>query len=147
MKKTLLTLLLQVLVLAAWAQASDATTLNDRLFEAKVREIVYRLHISEEQEIMFKPIYRRYNEEMTALWEDAQNKKKKSYGKDKVEITKRKVERQQQAQNIRLKFIDEFATVLNDTQLSRLYEVESIIQKKLLKRKRDKNRKRTGFRR
>lgn len=147
MKKTILILLLHACILAAWAQTPNSTNVNERLFDAKVRELVYRLHITKEQENEFIPIYRRYNEEMTALWKDAQNKRTMTSGRNKVEYTKRKIERQQQAQNIRLRFIDEFAAVLNEVQLSRLYEVESIIQKKLIRRKQNKSGKRTGQRR
>ena len=146
MKKTILILLLHACILAAWAQTPSSTNVNERLFDAKVRELVYRLHITKEQENEFIPIYRRYNEEMTALWKDAQNKRSMTSGRNKVEYTKRKIERQQ-AQNIRLRFIDEFAAVLNEVQLSRLYEVESIIQKKLIRRKQNKSGKHTGQRR
>ena len=147
MKKTILIFLLHACILAAWAQTPSSTNVNKRLFDAKVRELVYRLHITKEQENEFIPIYRRYNEEMTALWKDAQNKRTMTSGRNKVEYTKRKIERQQQAQNIRLRFIDEFAAVLNEVQLSRLYEVESIIQKKLIRRKQNKSGKHTEQRR
>lgn len=147
MKKTTLIVLLHACILAAWAQTPSSTNVNERLFDAKVRELVYRLHITKEQENEFIPIYRRYNEEMTALWKDAQNKRTMTSGRNKVEYTKRKIERQQQAQNIRLRFIDEFAAVLNEVQLSRLYEVESIIQKKLIRRKQNKSGKHTEQRR
>lgn len=147
MKKTILILLLHACILAAWAQTPSSTNVNERLFDAKVRELVYRLHITKEQENEFIPIYRRYNEEMTALWKDARNKRSMTSGRNKVEYTKRKIERQQQAQNIRLRFIDEFAAVLNEVQLSRLYEVESIIQKKLIRRKQNKSGKHTEQRR
>lgn len=147
MKKTILIFLLYACILAAWAQTPSSTNVNERLFDAKVRELVYRLHITKEQENEFIPIYRRYNEEMTALWKDAQNKRTMTSGRNKVEYTKRKIERQQQAQNIRLRFIDEFAAVLNEVQLSRLYEVESIIQKKLIRRKQNKSGKHTEQRR
>lgn len=147
MKKTTLILLLHACILAAWAQTLSSTNVNERLFDAKVREPVYRLHITKEQENEFIPIYRRYNEEMTALWKDARNKRSMTSGRNKVEYTKRKIERQQQAQNIRLRFIDVFAAVLNEVQLSRLYEVESIIQKKLIRRKQNKSGKHTGQRR
>lgn len=94
MKKTILILLLHACILAAWAQTPSSTNVNERLFDAKVRELVYRLHITKEQENEFVPIYRRYNEEMTALWKDAQNKRTMTSGRNKVEYTKRKIERQ-----------------------------------------------------
>ena len=52
-----------------------------------------------------------------------------------TEQTKRRMLLQQQAQGIRMKYVDELATVLTPTQLERFFEVESIIQKKLMERK------------
>ena len=43
--------------------------------------------------------------------------------------------RQQQAQAIRLRYVDEFSTVLSASQVSRFFEVENDIQKKLLQRR------------
>ena len=54
----------------------------------------------------------------------------------KLQLTKHRMERQQQAQAIRLKYIDEFATVLTAQQVSRFYEVEGQIQRKLMNRRR-----------
>jgi hypothetical protein len=45
------------------------------------------------------------------------------------------MELQQQAQGIRMKYIDKLATVLNADQVERFFEVESIIQKKLKERR------------
>ncbi len=50
-------------------------------------------------------------------------------------MAKRKMEMQQRAQGIRMKYIDKFATVLNANQVNRIYEVESLIQKKLKERR------------
>lgn len=41
----------------------------------------------------------------------------------------------EQAQGIRMKYVDEQATVLTPNQVERFFEVESIIQKKLMERK------------
>ena len=56
---------------------------------------------------------------------------KPSTSGDAAAIAKRKMEMQQRAQGIRMKYIDKLATVLNADQVSRFFEVESIIQKKL----------------
>ena len=53
---------------------------------------------------------------------------------DAAAIAKRKMEMQQRAQGIRIKYIDKFATVLNANQVDRFFEVESIIQQKLKER-------------
>ncbi len=50
-------------------------------------------------------------------------------------MAKRKMEMQQRAQGIRMKYIDRLATVLNAGQVDRFFEVESIIQKKLKERR------------
>ena len=50
------------------------------------------------------------------------------------------MQRQQQAQTIRMRYVDEFSTVLSAGQVSRFYEVESEIQKKLMQRRRRMNR-------
>ena len=59
---------------------------------------------------------------------------------ERLELTKRKMQRQQQAQTIRMRYVDEFSTVLSAGQVSRFYEVESEIQKKLMQRRRRMNR-------
>ena len=59
---------------------------------------------------------------------------------ERLELTKRKMQRQQQAQTIRMRYVDEFSTVLSAGQVSRFYEVESEIQKKLRQRRRRMNR-------
>jgi hypothetical protein len=59
---------------------------------------------------------------------------------ERLELTKRKIQRQQQAQTIRMRYVDEFSTVLSAGQVSRFYEVESEIQKKLMQRRRRMNR-------
>lgn len=117
------------------AQVTEASSVNERLLNAKVRELVYRLHITHSQKTEFTQIYRRYNEDMTALWRNSRQTAAQPH--TAADIAKRKLACQQQAQAVRMKYIDEFAKVLNDIQLARLYEVESIIQRKLMARKRN----------
>ena len=108
---------------------------NERFYKAKVKELTYRLHITAEQQKKFEPIYRAYCEEMTALWNERSTPIKPSTSTDAAAKAKRKMEMQQRAQGIRMKYIDKFATVLNANQVDRIYEVESIIQKKLKERR------------
>ena len=136
MPKKILTLTLLLFALSATAQKHRADTLNERLFEAKVREMVYRLNITDDQKPKFVPIYRRYSEEMIAAWGDHQPPSRPTTPQEAANIEKRRMERQQRAQAIRIKYVDEFATVLNARQLSRFFEVESDIQKKLQARRR-----------
>lgn len=120
---------------AAGAATGKQGSLNERLYRAKVRELVYRLHITEAQQKKFEPIYRDYCEEMTALWNERKRPIKPSTSSDAAAMAKRKMEMQQRAQGIRMKYIDRLATVLNAGQVDRFFEVESIIQKKLKERR------------
>ena len=139
MKKTITLLLLALIATTASARHHRADTLNNRLFDAKVRELVYRLAITDEQKTKFVPIYRRYCEEMITAWGDHERPERATTTQQAAENTKKHLERQQRAQAVRIKYVDEFATVLNPDQLSRFFRVESDIQKKL-KARRDKPR-------
>ena len=130
MKKIILLMAL-IISLSALAGDNSNGSLNERLYKAKVRELVYRLHISPDQQKKFEPIYHSYCEEMSALWASRKQPIKPSTSGDAAAITKRKMELQQQAQGIRMKYIDKLATVLNAQQVERFFEVESRIQKKL----------------
>ena len=117
--------------LTSMANDNSNGSLNERLYKAKVRELVYRLHITPDQQKKFEPIYRSYCEEMRELWASRKRPIKPSTSNDAAAIAKRKMEMQQRAQGIRIKYIDKLATVLNAEQVDRFFEVESIIQKKL----------------
>ena len=54
---------------------------------------------------------------------------------EKLARTKKRMECQQQAQALRLKYLDEFATVLSAEQVNKFFQVEHNIQKKLKDRK------------
>lgn len=138
MKKIMILMVLVLLGLTATANEDNNNSLNERLYQAKVRELVYRLHITADQQKKFEPIYRSYCEEMSALWASRKRPIKPSTSGDAAAMAKRKMEMQQQAQGIRMKYIDKLATVLNAEQVGRFFEVESIIQKKL-KEKHDKH--------
>lgn len=134
MRKTIIIALISILGLAATAQDNNGS-LNERLFKAKLNELVYRLHISTEQQKKFEPIYRNYCNEMSTLWKERKQPIQPNTSSKAAAIEKRKMEMQQRAQGIRMKYIDKFATVLNPNQVERFYEVESLIQKKLKERK------------
>ncbi len=131
MKKLMILFTLMLIGLTSAATGSNNSSLNERLYKAKVRELVYRLHITADQQKKFEPIYRSYCEEMSALWAERKRPIKPSTSSDAAAIAKRKMEMQQRAQGIRMKYIDKLATVLNAEQVDRFFEVESIIQKKL----------------
>ncbi|MBR7012725.1 MAG: hypothetical protein IKI10_07525 [Muribaculaceae bacterium] len=131
MKKIMIIMVLVLVSLSSAASDDSNGSLNERLYKAKVRELVYRLHITADQQKKFEPIYRSYCEEMSALWASRKRPIKPSTSGDAAAIAKRKMEMQQQAQGIRMKYIDRLATVLNADQVDRFFEVESRIQKKL----------------
>lgn len=131
MKKKMILMVVMLIGLTSMANDNSNGSLNERLYKAKVRELVYRLHITPDQQKKFEPIYRSYCEEMRELWASRKRPIKPSTSNDAAAIAKRKMEMQQRAQGIRIKYIDKLATVLNAEQVDRFFEVESIIQKKL----------------
>lgn len=136
MKKLIYLLLLMPMAFLSMAQESgNNNSLNERYFQAKVSELVYRLNITSQQKKKFEPIYRRYCEEMIALWAERKKPIHPNTSSNAAFIEKRKMEMQQRAQGIRMKYIDEFAKVLNAHQVEKFYEVESAIQQKLKERK------------
>ena len=134
MKRFLISLLIGLSALTAFGQEkSDAV--NQRYFEAKIRELVYHLNLTDGQKEAFIPIYRRYNDEMRAVvGERKKPESRPGTSEEAAAVTKARIDRQQQAQSIRMKYVDEFATVLEPDQLNRLYEVEGQIQRKLMNR-------------
>ncbi len=135
MKKIIIWMAMVLISLTTLAGEDKSSSLNERFYQAKLREMVYRLHITSEQQKKFEPMYRAYCEEMTALWNDRKKPIKPNTSTDAAVMAKRKMEMQQRAQSIRIKYIDKFATVLNANQIERFYDVESAIQQKLRERK------------
>ncbi len=151
MKQIIFSALLLLTSLSVAAQNAKNDSINEKFFNAKVRELTYRLDIKDEQKKEFVDVYRRYNDEMRSVWgaqrakkamkaaksADAQKKelRQKRTSTDVAAAQKRKMERQQKAQNVQMKYIDEFAKVLDANQMSKFFEVESKIQKKLMDRK------------
>lgn len=124
-------MLLFVVSTAAMAQSPKGKEVNERLFDARVSELVYRLKMTDEQKTRFVPIYRRYSEEMVAAWGEHRKPAQTDTSQEAAKEVKRRMERQQRAQAIRIKYIDEFAKVLDARQVRILYAVESQIQQKL----------------
>jgi hypothetical protein len=137
MRQFIITLLVMLTVTAS---AQDSVKINERYFQAKVSELALRLEMTDSQKSRFVPIYRRYSEEMRAVVVIKQRPSKPLTDEERLELTKRKMQRQQQAQTIRMRYVDEFSTVLSAGQVSRFFEVESEIQKKLMQRRRRMNR-------
>lgn len=135
MKQMMTILLMGLMVTTAAAQKQKGNEFNQKLFDAKVSELVYRLDMTDEQKAKFIPVYRRYNEEMRAAWGERKKPQKPITDEERLTLTKQKMERQQRVQAVRMKYVDEFSTVLTASQVSRFYDVESKIQKKLMDRK------------
>lgn len=138
MRRPLIIIMLAFMATTITAHDADNGSLNERFYQAKVRELVYRLNISNDQLKKFEPIYRDYCEEMTALWAERKQPIKPNTSSSAAAIEKRKMEMQQRAQGIRMKYIDKLATVLNARQIDQFFTVESDIQKKLRARKEQK---------
>ena len=133
----MMSVLLCLCALTASAQKPQNNDFFEKFFNAKVNELAQQLCMTEEQKTKFTPIYRKYMKDMGELWK-APKAQKKPQGppseEDRVAFAKRRLELQKTAQSIRLKYIDEFATVLNAQQVSRIYDVEDEIQRKTMQR-------------
>lgn len=135
MKQFLFSVLFVLSALTVSAQDNKAADMNERFFEAKVRELVYRVKISDEQKPKFVNIYRRYCDDMRAAWGERKKPTKPANDEEAVAKQKQKMERQLRAQAVRVKYVDEFSTVLTPKQVSMFYAVDSQIQQKLKARK------------
>lgn len=132
MKRMLIPILLCLSSMTAICQ-EKADDVNNRFFDAKIREFVYRLELNDSQRDAFIPIYKRYSDEMrAAVGVRQQGREKAETSEEAAARTKEHIERQQRAQAVRLKYVDEFAKVLSPSQLNRLFEVENQIQRKLM---------------
>jgi len=167
MKQFVLAIMMLFAALTAAAQDNKGEALNEKFFDARVSELVYRLDMTDEQKAKFVPIYRRYTEEMFSVmgphkkkgdWKkkgdrqasagnsgEAKQKKQQLTDEEKLARMKQRMEKQKKAQDIRLKYLDEFSKVLTAKQVNQFYEVENKIQKKLKDRRQhpkgNKNRK------
>lgn len=133
MRRILFALLACLVAVSGAAQRHGA--FSERLFNAKVREIAYRLTLSDEQVGKFRPIYEQYNKDMIAAWGEDEASTPAKTSAEAAERVKLRMARQQRAQSIRIAYTDRFATVLTPEQLQKFYRVESDIQRRLRQRK------------
>lgn len=133
MRHIMMTMVLMLVSMTASAQ--NVQKLNERYFQAKVREMTMRLGMTHEQKAKFVPLYRQYNEEMRAIVGTRQKPRKPMSDDERLAMMKRKMERQQQAQSIRMRYVDKFAKILTSEQVARFFEVENEIQQKLMLRR------------
>lgn len=150
MKKSFILIAMLLVAFTAAAQDKKDQDPKERFFQARVKEMVYRLNITDEQKPEFVKVYRAYSAAMQEAigqkpkregMQRGENKQKdgnqakperrKITMEEAVKLEKGKVERQQKAQAVKLQYIDEFAKVLKPEQLVRFFGVEQQIQQKL----------------
>ncbi len=121
--------LLAAIPSSAQTQASDS--LQNRFLETKVQEISNRLQFTDDQKAQFTPVYRRYTEAMIAACDGYQKPVHPSTSQEAAANIRKHLEVQQRLHGIRLRFVDEFAAVLNPQQMSRLFSLENMVQRKV----------------
>lgn len=156
MKKSLFFIAMLLVSFTMAAQDGKKEEMKEKFFQAKVKEMVYRLDITDEQKPEFVKVYKSYTEAMKEAFgegmpdrpmpprggmkkgekpqgnpDEAKPERKQLSKEEVVKIEKDKVARQQRVQAVKLQYIDEFAKVLDAKQLSRFFAVESQIQNKL----------------
>ncbi len=150
MKKSFILIAMLLVAFTAAAQEKKDQDPKERFFQARVKEMVYRLNITDEQKPEFVKVYRSYSaamheavgqkpkregvqkgENQQKEGNQAKPERKKITMEEAVKLEKGKVERQQKAQAVKLQYIDEFAKVLKPEQLVRFFGVEQQIQQKL----------------
>ena len=122
---------MMLVAFTAYAQDKKDQDPKEKFFQARVKEMVYRLNITDEQKPEFVKIYRAYSEAMREAMgtmpkrdgmkkgerpkadaSQAKPERKKITKEEAVKMEKAKVERQMKAQEVKLQYIDEFAKVL-----------------------------------
>ena len=159
MKRSLILIAMMLVAFTAYAQDKKDQDPKERFFQARVKEMVYRLNITDEQKPEFVKVYKAYSDAMREAMgpmpkrdgmkkserpkadaSQAKPERKKITKEEAVKMEKAKVERQMNAQEVKLKYIDEFAKVLEPEQLVRFSGVEQQIQQKLRTRQQGKGR-------
>ena len=140
MKQLMMTLLMALVTLTASAQEKNDKALNEKFFNARLGEMVYVLDLNDEQQKKFAPVYRRYCNEMRTVMGKPRRPEKAEKGKqptdeERLARTKQRMERQQKAQALRIRYVDEFAAFLTADQVERFFKAEEKIHHKLMDRK------------
>ena len=157
MKKSLIFIAMLLVSFTMAAQDNgNREEMKEKFFQAKVKEMVYRLDITDEQKPEFVKVYRAYTDAIKEAYgegrpsrpmppkggmkkgekpqadqAEAKPERKQLTTEEVVKIEKEKIERQQRVQAVKLQYIYEFAKVLDAKQLSRFFNVEAQIQNKL----------------
>ncbi|MBR5907608.1 MAG: hypothetical protein IKZ50_04370 [Bacteroidales bacterium] len=134
MKKYFIFIAMLLVSFTMTAQNQKGEDAKEKFFQAKVREMVYRLNITDEQKPEFVKVYRSYTDAMRKAFGEGKpgaRPQKPQTKEESVKMEKEKVARQQRVQEVKLAYIDELAKVLDADQLSRFFNIESQIQNKL----------------
>lgn len=157
MKKSLIFIAMLLVSFTMVAQdKGNREEMKEKFFQTKVKEMVYRLDITDEQKPEFVKVYRAYTDAMREAYGEGKpnrpmppkggmkkgekpqadqagvkSERKQLTTEEVVKMEKEKVERQQRIQAVKLQYIDKFAKVLDAKQLSRFFNVEAQIQNKL----------------
>ena len=135
MKRILIPVLMMLAAATAYAQENNPEDLHQKFFDAKIREFVYQLELTDAQKAAFIPIYKRYDDELMASRGEHQKPQQPAQtSAEAAERLKANLNNQKKTIDIRLKYVDEFATVLEPRQLRRLFKVEQEMQQKLMSR-------------
>lgn len=128
MKKTMMLLLLAATILSAGAQQEKTAEKQEKLLEAKTRQMIQSLNITPEQEAKFTEIYRAYNEKMRSEWNRGNMQQKSDDVKQEANRLKQRLNNQKKALDVQLSYVDKLATVLNAEQLRKFFDTERKIQ-------------------
>lgn len=117
----------------------------EKIIEAKLRMIVERLQLTEQQQSEFTPIYTRYSNEMAKQFETYRKKERElraNKQENALKILNVRFESREKALKIQRSYYEKFAKVLTPDQLLKLELVENEIQRKIMDQYIRKNKKR-----
>lgn len=128
MKKMMMLMLLAATILSAGAQQNGTAEKQEKLLEAKTRQMIQSLNITPEQEAKFTEIYRAYNEKMRSEWNRGDRQQNSDDVKQEANRMKQRLNNQKKALDVQLSYVDKLATVLNAKQLRKFFDTERKIQ-------------------
>ena len=131
MKKIIFLATFIILATSTIADDQQNKDLDERIFDARVKQMSLTLQLTEAQKARFVPIYQRYTTEMRKVLTSANHERQSEDAKQQAIIIKERLNRQKHAIDIQSKYIDEFAQVLDAKQLRRFLETERRISKKV----------------
>jgi len=133
----LLFLLLLINVNAKSQAEARFPLMRERIMQAKLREIKYRLNIDQKTFDNFRPIYLKYNQELSGIDFFKLGRLMKinsdSISAEQAEqMISKQIESARKILSIREKYYKEFKTVLSPQQILKLYQTEAEIRNKVM---------------